>query len=110
MEKKIPQAHKKSYRRIKFEKSLITDNSLTAMEIAIIFKLTTKTPTFYPSIHNLAIILHASDKKIRTATDKLQKKGYLKIIRTPMGQHNIWKLSQTKEFANEQNKETESAE
>lgn len=98
--------HAKSYRRIKIEKDLIKDTTLGRTECAVIFKLLTCNSDFKPSIKGLSTILHTTYKSIRDATEKLKAKGYLKIIITPMGQHNIWKFSQTREFLKD-NKEQE---
>ena len=88
------------YKTLKVEISLLKDTSLTAMELAILFRLLTNNKNFKPSICAMATILHTTPKGIRTATDKLQKKGYLKIIKL-YKQRAIWKVSQTKEFLKE---------
>lgn len=105
----LRKTHLKSYRNIKIEKDLIKDKSLSYMELAIIFKLLTILDNFNPSYNNMAKILHTSNKSIRTACDKLRQKGYLKIIITPMRQPNIWMLSQTREFLNDNQEQEESA-
>lgn len=87
-EKKTP-----TTKRIILELSFISDASLTAMEIAIMFKLLTNTKYFKPTINILAKQLHTSPKGIRTATDKLQAKGYLKIIKI-YKKRAIWRVSQ----------------
>lgn len=87
-EKKTP-----TTKRIILELSFISDASLTAMEIAIMFKLLTNTKDFKPTINILAKQLHTSPKGIRTATDKLQAKGYLKIIKI-YKKRAIWRVSQ----------------
>ena len=87
-EKKTP-----TTKRIILELSFISDASLTAMEIAIMFKLLTNTKDFKPTINILAKQLHTSPKGIRTATDKLQAKGYLKIIKI-YKKRAIWRISQ----------------
>ena len=100
------QPHKNTFRRVKIEKELLKDKTLSAMEIAILFKLITCLDDFKPTISIMAKILHTSPKSIRTATDKLQAKGYLKIILTPMKKRNIWKVSQTREFLKENQEES----
>lgn len=96
--------HQNSYRKIKVEKELIKDTSLTPIEIAIIFKMLTKNPDFRPTYTNMAAILHTSIKSIRTAAQHLKEKGYLRIKLTPQGYSNKWEFSQTKEFLKDKEK------
>lgn len=85
--------NKPKTKKIILEIDFINDKSLTAMEIAIMFKLLTNNKDFKPTINILAKQLHTSPKGIRTATDKLQAKGYLKIIKI-YKKRAIWRVSQ----------------